>query len=108
MICFSLFGTLSGFLLTGFAWNYPSLLACRFYTGAFGGSFSVAQAYMTDSCPPDVLEKYLAGIGGVMAIAFIVGPLLGGTLAGYGLNGLSQLLFSYFQSLWDSRQLLRF
>eukprot|EP01083_Nonionella_stella_P119620 357729_1 len=85
MIIFSLFGTMTGFLLTGFAWNYESLLAFRFYTGAFGGSFSVAQAYMTDVCPKDQLEKYLAGIGGIMAVAFIIGPLLGGVLAQWGL-----------------------
>eukprot|EP01084_Bolivina_argentea_P154579 269439_1 len=86
MICFSLFGTMTGFLLTGLAWNYESLLAFRFYTGAFGGSFSVAQAYMTDVCPPDVLEKYLAGVGGTMAFAFIVGPLLGGALSQFSLS----------------------
>eukprot|EP00490_Sorites_sp_Unknown_P026910 CAMPEP_0114660420 /NCGR_PEP_ID=MMETSP0191-20121206/19987_1 /TAXON_ID=126664 /ORGANISM="Sorites sp." /LENGTH=331 /DNA_ID=CAMNT_0001888939 /DNA_START=17 /DNA_END=1009 /DNA_ORIENTATION=- len=84
MICFSLFGTMSGFLLTGLAWDYWSLLAFRFYTGAFGGSFSVAQAYMTDVCPPNEVEKYLAGVGGTMAIAFIIGPLLGGILWQYG------------------------
>ena len=41
MICFSLFGTASGFLVCGLAQNYGQLLAARFFTGIFGATVTI-------------------------------------------------------------------
>eukprot|EP01084_Bolivina_argentea_P098712 177397_1 len=103
---FSLFGTCSGFLATGLSQNYNQLLAARFFTGAFGGTGPVAQAYVTDVVPNDKRPKFLAGIGAVMCIAFVIGPGIGAGLKELGgiatpffassLMGFIGVIFAFF------------
>jgi len=86
MVVFSLFGTGFGFLITGFARNYTELLIFRFITGSFGTSLPIAQAYITDLISKNSRPKYLAFIGGVAPLAFIVGPGIGSAFATFGIR----------------------
>ena len=86
MVVFSLFGTGFGFLITGFARNYTELLIFRFITGSFGASLSIAQAYVTDLIPKHERPKYLAFVGGVVSLAFVVGPGIGSGFATFGIR----------------------
>ena len=83
---FSLFGTMLGFTVTGFAENYYQLLGFRFLTGMFGGSAPIAQAYITDVVPATQRPKYLAFTGASMSLAFIVGPGIGSGLATFDIR----------------------
>lgn len=89
-ILFSLFGTMAGYLCLGLAQNYGQLLAFRFLTGVFGGSAPVASAVIADLVPKREHSKYMASIGAVITLSFIVGPALGSGLSVLrpGLDGL--------------------
>jgi len=80
-ILFSLFGTMAGYLCLGLAQNYGQLLAFRFLTGIFGGSAPVASAVIADLVPKREHSKYMASIGAVITLSFIVGPALGSGLS---------------------------
>ena len=86
MIMFSLFGTMTGSLLTGLAQNYAQLLACRFITGAFGITAAVGQACITDLVPAERRPKFMSGIGAVVGVAYVIGPALGSGLSVLGLR----------------------
>ncbi len=86
MIIFSLFGTMTGFLLTGLAQNYGQLLACRFVTGIFGATAPVAQACITALVPGPQRPKFLAAIGASISLAFVIGPGIGSGLGEFGIR----------------------
>jgi len=99
----SVFGTLLGFLLLGFAaplgealarWLAPSaanafvigvLFLARILDGLTAGNITVAQAYISDVTDEKNRARGLGLIGAAFGLGFIIGPALGGLLskAGY-------------------------
>ncbi len=49
-----------------------------------GGIFPVASAFIGDTFPPEKRGSALGIIGAVFGISYLIGPLLGGLLIGYG------------------------
>jgi EmrB/QacA subfamily drug resistance transporter len=79
MITLAIFGT--GSIVVSFASNLDILLIGRAIQG-FGASgiFPVASAVVGDQFPPEKRGRVLGMIGAVWGIAFIIGPILAGTL----------------------------
>jgi MFS transporter, DHA1 family, tetracycline resistance protein len=104
VLLFSVFGTILGFLLLGFAdplgrW-LSALIApqaanliiiillflSRILDGLTGGNITVAQAYITDITDEQNRAKGLGMIGAAFGLGFIIGPAAGGTLSQWGYN----------------------
>lgn len=74
-----------GSLVAGTAASFPMLLLGRALQGlGAGGIFPVATAVIGDRFPPEKRGAALGMIGAVWGLAFIVGPLLGVLLLGFG------------------------
>jgi DHA1 family tetracycline resistance protein-like MFS transporter len=80
----SLFGTLVGFLLLGFAKTLLVLFIARILDGLTGGNISVAQAYISDVTDAKDRSKGLGMIGAAFGLGFIIGPAAGGLLSQWG------------------------
>jgi DHA1 family tetracycline resistance protein-like MFS transporter len=80
----SLFGTLVGFLLLGFAKILLVLFIARILDGLTGGNISVAQAYISDVTDAKDRSKGLGMIGAAFGLGFIIGPATGGLLSQWG------------------------
>jgi MFS family permease len=82
MTTLAIFGI--GSLVVSFAPNFDILLLGRAIQG-FGASgiFPVASAVIGDQFPPEKRGRVLGMIGAVWGIAFIIGPVLAGTLLAF-------------------------
>jgi len=82
MTTLAIFGT--GSLVVSLAPNFDILLLGRAIQG-FGASgiFPVAAAVVGDQFPPEKRGRVLGMIGAVWGIAFIIGPILAGTLLAF-------------------------
>ncbi len=80
----SIFGTLLGFLLLGFAGALWMLFVSRVIDGLTGGNITVAQAYITDVTDNKNRTKALGMIGAAFGLGFIIGPAVGGSLSAFG------------------------
>jgi MFS transporter, DHA1 family, tetracycline resistance protein len=78
----SLAGSVAGYLWLGFADTLWMLFAARAVQGACAGNIAAAQAYVADVTTPENRAKGMGMIGAAFGIGFIIGPALGGTLAG--------------------------
>ncbi len=72
------------YLLTGFAPTLAWLFAGRIVAGIAGASFNSAYAYIADVTPPERRTQDFGMLGFAFGVGFIVGPAIGGLLAGYG------------------------
>ncbi|HEV8679631.1 MAG TPA: MFS transporter, partial [Stellaceae bacterium] len=57
-------------------------LLARAFAGACAGNIAAAQAYIADVTPPEQRAKGMGVIGAAFGLGFIVGPVLGGLIAG--------------------------
>jgi DHA1 family tetracycline resistance protein-like MFS transporter len=78
--------TLLGLAL-GFASSIGWLFLARAISGAATANIGTASAYIADITSPEERVKGMGMIGMAFGIGFIVGPGVGGLLAGYTLNG---------------------
>ncbi len=79
----SLFGL--GSFITASSPSLNILLIGRAIQGlGAGGIFPVASAFIGDTFPPEKRGSALGIIGAVFGISYLIGPLLGGLLIGYG------------------------
>ena len=60
------------------------LFVGRVLAGITGASFTTATAYIADISPPEKRAQNFGLVGAAFGVGFIVGPALGGLLAGYG------------------------
>jgi MFS family permease len=58
------------------------LFAARGLAGACAGNIAAAQAYIADITPPEKRARGMGMIGAAFGLGFIIGPVLGGVLAG--------------------------
>ncbi|MFI4987612.1 MAG: MFS transporter [Alphaproteobacteria bacterium] len=78
----SLAGISLSYLWTGFADSLTALLAARALAGVMAGNLAAAQAYIADVTTPERRAQGMGLIGAAFGLGFIVGPALGGVLAG--------------------------
>ncbi len=102
VLLFSLAGFGINYALMAFAPTLAWLFLGRLVAGAFGATFSTAGAFIADVSPPEKRAANFGLIGAAFGVGFIIGPVLGGLLAGYGLRApflaaalLSMLNFAY-------------
>lgn len=104
ILLLSVFGTLVGFLLLGFAapigtalaaWLAPGaassfvlgvLFLSRILDGITAGNLTVAQAYISDVTDEANRARGLGLIGAAFGLGFIIGPATGGFLSRFGYN----------------------
>jgi DHA1 family tetracycline resistance protein-like MFS transporter len=82
ILLISTFGMGLGYLALAFADNLWLLGGARIMTGLLGGNIAVAMAYVTDVTPIEKRAQGMGMVGGAISLGFIVGPALGGLLAG--------------------------
>ncbi|MBK9944738.1 MAG: MFS transporter [Kouleothrix sp.] len=75
----------AGSLLVAISPSFAVLLLGRAVQGlGAGGIFPVASAVIGDTFPPEKRGSALGLIGAVFGLAFLVGPIVGGVLLGFG------------------------
>ena len=74
------------YLLSGFAPTIGWLFLGRLIAGITGASFTTAYAYIADVTPPDKRAQSFGLMGMAFGLGFIIGPALGGLVAGFGLR----------------------
>lgn len=70
------------YLGIAFATELWMLIAARGFAGACAGNIAAAQAYIADVTPPEQRAKGMGMIGAAFGLGFIIGPVLGGVIAG--------------------------
>lgn len=102
VLLMSLLGFGLDYILLGFAPTLTWLFIGRFIAGITGASFTVASAYIADVSTPEKRVQNFGLIGAAFGLGFIIGPAIGGLLAGFGERvpffaaaGLSLLNFVY-------------
>jgi MFS family permease len=92
-------GALGASALTFVAFGMADTLQEMFYAralqGVTGGSVAIAFAMVADSTTHDNRAKYLGYVSAAMAMAFFVGPMLGGFLMGSDLESFSHARPAY-------------
>lgn len=84
VILFSLLGFGIDYLFLALAPTYGLLFVGRVIAGITGASFTTASAYIADISTPETRAKNFGMIGAAFGVGFIIGPALGGLLAGFG------------------------
>jgi MFS transporter, DHA1 family, tetracycline resistance protein len=82
----SLFGFGVDYLFTAFAPTVGWLFVGRLIAGVTGASFTTATAYIADISTPETRAQNFGMIGAAFGLGFIIGPAVGGLLAGWGLR----------------------
>jgi DHA1 family tetracycline resistance protein-like MFS transporter len=70
------------YLWMGFASELWMLFAARAFAGLCAGNIAAAQAYIADVTPPEKRARGMGMIGAAFGLGFIIGPALGGLVAG--------------------------
>jgi len=78
----SLFGAILGYVWLGFADNIWMLFGARAVGGFMAGNISTAFAYVADVTTRETRAKGMGMIGAAFGLGFIIGPAIGGILAG--------------------------
>ena len=85
LLC-SLIGFGIDYLFLALAPSYGWLFLGRVIAGITGASFTTASAYIADISTPENRAKNFGMIGAAFGLGFIIGPALGGLLAGLGIR----------------------
>jgi MFS transporter, DHA1 family, tetracycline resistance protein len=86
VLLLSLAGFSINYALMAFAPTLIWLFLGRLVAGAFGATFSTAGAFIADVSPPEKRAANFGLIGAAFGVGFIIGPVLGGVLAQYGIR----------------------
>ena len=82
VLMLSLFASALSYLWLGFADALWMLFAARAFAGACAGNIAAAQAYVADVTPPEKRAHGMGMIGAAFGLGFILGPVIGGVVAG--------------------------
>jgi DHA1 family tetracycline resistance protein-like MFS transporter len=85
LLC-SLIGFGIDYLFLALAPTYGWLFIGRIIAGITGASFTTATAYIADVSTAETRAKNFGMIGAAFGLGFIIGPALGGLLAGWGIR----------------------
>ncbi|MCC5795204.1 MAG: MFS transporter [Chromatiales bacterium] len=80
----SMAGHVGAYLLMGFADSLLLLLASRVLSGATSANIATAYAYISDVTPAEERAAALGKISAAFGLGFVLGPAIGGLLAGGG------------------------
>lgn len=86
VLLISLLGFGIDYLFLALAPNYNLLFIGRIIAGITGASFTTASAYIADVSTPETRARNFGMIGAAFGLGFIIGPGLGGLLAGWGVR----------------------
>jgi DHA1 family tetracycline resistance protein-like MFS transporter len=104
VILVSLSGTVASFILLAFAEDMATIYVSRILGGFFAASIGAAQAVITDVTEPSKRAEGMGKIGAALGVAFVLGPALGGLLAGVGpkvpFYAVSAIAFVNFVLAW--------
>ncbi len=78
----SLAGIALSYVWLAFAGSLWELFAARALAGVMAGNIAAAQAYVADVTPPEKRAQGMGLIGAAFGLGFILGPAIGGLLAG--------------------------
>lgn len=78
----TLLGLSACYIWLGFADSLWMLFVVRAVAGAMAGNIAVAHAYVADVTPPEHRARGIGRIGAAFGLGFLLGPALGGVLAG--------------------------
>lgn len=105
ILLISLFGLGVDYIFLAFAPTITWLFVGRIFAGICGASITTASAYIADVSEPEKRAQNFGLIGAAFGLGFIVGPVIGGLFAQYGIHvpfmiaaGLSLInwLYGYF------------
>jgi DHA1 family tetracycline resistance protein-like MFS transporter len=82
VLLISFLGLAFDFLFLVFAPSLMWLFVARIVNGMTAASFSTANAYVADVTPVDQRARYFGFMGASFGFGFLIGPVLGGLLAG--------------------------
>jgi MFS transporter, DHA1 family, tetracycline resistance protein len=85
LLC-SLLGFGIDYLFLALAPTYGWLFVGRIIAGITGASFTTASAYIADISTEETRAKNFGMIGAAFGLGFIIGPAIGGLLAGWGVR----------------------
>lgn len=75
------------YVLLAFADSLALVVASRILGGVMAGNIAAAQAYVADVTAPEARAKGMGILGAAFGLGFIVGPTIGGLLAGASVAG---------------------
>jgi MFS transporter, DHA1 family, tetracycline resistance protein len=78
----SLAGACVSYLLLGFAHDVAALVVARALAGLMAGNIAAAFAYASDISTPAQRAKSMGMVGAAIGVGFMLGPAIGGLLAG--------------------------
>jgi DHA1 family tetracycline resistance protein-like MFS transporter len=81
ILIFTLIGSAIAYLIFGFTNVLWLVFASRMLGGAFGSTYSIAQAFVADATRKDTRLKYLGYLAGAYGLGYLVGPVIGGSLS---------------------------
>ncbi|QIF00488.1 MFS transporter [Roseimicrobium sp. ORNL1] len=82
VLLISILGSALGYFIMGHGHSLAMLFVGRIIDGASGGNVSCAQAYIADITKPEERSRAMGMIGAAFGLGFVIGPALGGYLAG--------------------------
>jgi DHA1 family tetracycline resistance protein-like MFS transporter len=82
----SMFGFGIDYIFLALAPTYGWLFVGRIIAGFTGASFTTAAAYIADVSTAETRAKNFGMIGAAFGLGFVIGPALGGLLAGWGVR----------------------
>lgn len=88
----SMCGACLSYLMLGFAHSVAMLFVSRAMAGFMAGNLAAAMAYASDISAPTDRAKTLGTVGAAIGIGFMLGPAIGGALAGEHVQTASFLL----------------
>ena len=86
IILCSLLGFSIDYIFMALAPSYGWLFVGRVIAGLTGASFTTAAAYIADVSTEETRAKNFGLIGAAFGLGFVIGPALGGLLAGWGIR----------------------
>jgi len=76
----SLFGLAIDYFIMGLAPTIAFLFFGRAIAGAFGATFTTANAYIADISPPETRTQNFGLVGASFGVGFMLGPVIGGLI----------------------------